>query len=214
VITRGLVAALLLQGPAETGQPEEPPASESEPNADQADERVLIRVVPIDEQVTARLKAELGLLGFTAVRLEVSEQTPALGSDRLDQLDDGNASAAIEIVRGEHRIDLWVADGNTGKALNRRLDLTLDPAQAEPRTVARMILRQGGLVTLLGIVTGLIAAFAGSQLIQSLLFGVSPRDPIVFTVTTVTLLVVALLACWVPARRAARLSPLQALRTE
>ena len=85
---------------------------------------------------------------------------------------------------------------------------------AEPRTVARMILRQGGLVTLLGIVTGLIAAFAGSQLIRSLLFGVSPRDPIVFTVTTVTLLVVALLACWVPARRAARLSPLQALRTE
>jgi hypothetical protein len=136
VITRGLVAALLLQGPAEAGQPEEPPASASEPNADQADERVLIRVVPVDEQVTARLKAELGLLGFTAVTLEVSEQTPALGSDLLDQLDDGNASAAIEIVRGEHRIDLWVADGNTGKALNRRLDLTLDPAQAEPRTVA------------------------------------------------------------------------------
>jgi ABC-type antimicrobial peptide transport system permease subunit len=85
---------------------------------------------------------------------------------------------------------------------------------AEPRTVARMILRQGGLVTLLGIVAGLIAAFAGSQLIRSLLYGVSPRDPIVFSLTTVTLLVVALLACWLPARRAARLSPLQALRTE
>jgi putative ABC transport system permease protein len=85
---------------------------------------------------------------------------------------------------------------------------------AEPRTVARMILRQGGLVTLFGIVAGLIAAFAGSQLIRSLLYGVSPRDPIVFSLTTVTLLVVALLACWLPARRAARLSPLQALRTE
>jgi putative ABC transport system permease protein len=85
---------------------------------------------------------------------------------------------------------------------------------AEPRTVARMILRQGGLVTLLGIVAGLIAAFAGSQLIRSLLYGVSPRDPIVFSLTTVMLLVVALLACWLPARRAARLSPLQALRTE
>ena len=85
---------------------------------------------------------------------------------------------------------------------------------AEPRTVARMILRQGGLVTLLGIVAGLIAAYAGSQLIRSLLYGVSPRDPIVFSLTTVTLLVVALLACWLPARRAARLSPLQALRTE
>ena len=85
---------------------------------------------------------------------------------------------------------------------------------AEPRTVARMILRQGGLVTLLGIVAGLIAAYAGSQLIRSLLYGVSPRDPIVFSLTTVTLLVVALLACWLPARRAARLSPLQALRTD
>jgi ABC-type antimicrobial peptide transport system permease subunit len=77
-----------------------------------------------------------------------------------------------------------------------------------------MILRQGGLVTLLGIVAGLIAAYAGSQLIRSLLYGVSPRDPIVFSLTTATLLVVALLACWLPARRAARLSPLQALRTE
>jgi ABC-type antimicrobial peptide transport system permease subunit len=85
---------------------------------------------------------------------------------------------------------------------------------AEPRTVARMILRQGGLVTMLGIVAGLIAALAGSQLIRSLLYGVSPRDPIVFSLTTVALLVVALLACWLPARRASRLSPLQALRTE
>jgi len=85
---------------------------------------------------------------------------------------------------------------------------------ADARTVARMLLRQGGLVTLLGIVAGLIAAYAGSQLIRSLLYGVSPRDPIVFSLTTATLLVVALLACWLPARRAARLSPLQALRTE
>jgi predicted permease len=84
---------------------------------------------------------------------------------------------------------------------------------AEPRGVARMILRQGGLVTILGIVAGLIGALAGSQLIRSLLYGVSPRDPIVFSLTTVALLVVALLACWLPARRASRLSPLQALRT-
>jgi ABC-type antimicrobial peptide transport system permease subunit len=67
---------------------------------------------------------------------------------------------------------------------------------------------------MLGIAAGLIAALAGSQLIRSLLYGVSPRDPIVFALMTVALLVVALLACWLPARRAARLSPLQALRTE
>jgi ABC-type antimicrobial peptide transport system permease subunit len=85
---------------------------------------------------------------------------------------------------------------------------------AEPASVASLILRQGGVVTLVGIAVGLIAALIGSRLIQSLLYGVSPRDPAVFAVTTLFLLGVALLACWLPARRAARLSPLEALRTE
>jgi putative ABC transport system permease protein len=85
---------------------------------------------------------------------------------------------------------------------------------AEPASVARLIVRQGGLVAFAGITVGLAAAIAGSRLIQSLLFGVSPRDPAVFTGTTVLLIVVVLLACWLPARRAARLSPLDALRTE
>lgn len=102
----------------------------------EADERVLIRVVPRDEQVVARLRAELGLLGLESRSLQVSEDSPPLGPDLLDLLEDGEASAAIEIVIGEHRIDLWVADGNTGKALNRRLDLALDPEQADPRTIA------------------------------------------------------------------------------
>ena len=77
-----------------------------------------------------------------------------------------------------------------------------------------MILRQGGMVTLVGIAVGLAAALAGSRLIQSLLYGVGPRDPVVFVVTTLALLGIALLACWLPARRAARLSPLEALRTD
>jgi predicted permease len=85
---------------------------------------------------------------------------------------------------------------------------------AEPSTVARMILRQGGVVTLIGIAAGLVAALAGSQLIRSLLYGVSPRDPVIFSLTTLLMLAIALLACWLPARRAARLSPLEALRTE
>ncbi len=85
---------------------------------------------------------------------------------------------------------------------------------AEPRSVASMILRQGGGVTLIGIAVGLVAAFAGSRWIQSLLFQVSPRDPVVFFATTLFLLGVALLACWLPARRAARLSPLDALRSD
>jgi ABC-type antimicrobial peptide transport system permease subunit len=85
---------------------------------------------------------------------------------------------------------------------------------AEPRTIAALIVRQGGLVSLAGVAVGLATAFAGSRVIESLLYGVSPRDPGVFAGTTVILLGVALFACWLPARRAARLSPLEALRTE
>jgi predicted lysophospholipase L1 biosynthesis ABC-type transport system permease subunit len=85
---------------------------------------------------------------------------------------------------------------------------------AEPRNVAAMILRQGGTVAIAGAAIGLLAALGGSRLIASLLYGISPRDPAVFAGTTLLLLAVAGLACWLPARRAARLSPLEALRTD
>jgi putative ABC transport system permease protein len=85
---------------------------------------------------------------------------------------------------------------------------------AEPASISRMIVRQGGLVAVAGITIGLATALAGSRLIESPLYGVSARDPRVLTVTTVTLLTVAPLACWLPARRAARLNPLEALRAD
>jgi putative ABC transport system permease protein len=85
---------------------------------------------------------------------------------------------------------------------------------AEPGHVAGQIVRQGGGVALAGIGVGLGIALLGGRLIESLLFGISPRDPGVFAATTVGLLLVALAACWLPARRAARLSPLEALRSE
>jgi predicted permease len=85
---------------------------------------------------------------------------------------------------------------------------------AEPASVARMIVRQGALVALAGMAIGLATALAGSRLIQSLLYGVDARDPGVFAATTLTLFAVALLACWLPARRAARLDPLDALRAD
>lgn len=77
-----------------------------------------------------------------------------------------------------------------------------------------MIVRQGAFVALAGIAAGLAIALSASRLIASLLVGVSARDPGVFVATALTLLVVALLACWLPARRASRLNPLEALRTE
>jgi ABC-type antimicrobial peptide transport system permease subunit len=85
---------------------------------------------------------------------------------------------------------------------------------AEPGGVSRMIVRQGGVVALVGIAIGFAIALAGSRLIESLLYGVSSRDPGVFATMTVMLLAVALFACWLPARRAARLNPLDALRMD
>jgi putative ABC transport system permease protein len=85
---------------------------------------------------------------------------------------------------------------------------------AAPSSVAAMIARQGGLVALLGVIAGLATALAGTRLIESLLYGVSPRDPGVFAATASLLVALAFVACWLPARRAARLSPLEALRTE
>jgi len=85
---------------------------------------------------------------------------------------------------------------------------------AEPGSVSAQIVRQGCIVALAGIATGLAAAFAGSRVIAALLYEVSPRDPVVFAATATTLLAVALVACWLPARRAARLSPLEALRMD
>jgi len=85
---------------------------------------------------------------------------------------------------------------------------------AEPGGVSAMIVRQGGLVALAGATIGLAIAFAGSGIIESLLYGVSSRDPVVFAASTLALLSVALMACWLPARRAARISPIDALRAE
>jgi predicted permease len=119
------------------------------------------------------------------------------------------ASVALLLgVIGIYGVMSYVVSQRTGE-IGVRLALG-----AEPGGVAGMIVRQGGMVALAGIAAGLVAAVAGSRLIASLLYGVSPRDPRVFAATALTLLCVALFACWLPARRAARLSPIEALRAD
>jgi putative ABC transport system permease protein len=85
---------------------------------------------------------------------------------------------------------------------------------AKPGSIAAAIVNQGGRAALAGVAAGFAIAFAAGNVVQSLLYGVSPRDPSVFAATTTLLLVVALFACWVPARRASRLNPVEALRAE
>jgi ABC-type antimicrobial peptide transport system permease subunit len=85
---------------------------------------------------------------------------------------------------------------------------------AEAKTVRRMFVWQGGRVALIGILTGLLAAVALTTYIQSLLFNVGRFDPVTFAVTAAVMLVVALVASYLPALRASRVDPIVALRAE
>ena len=83
---------------------------------------------------------------------------------------------------------------------------------ASPEVVLRLVLREGALIACAGTVLGLIGAFAAVRALHSVLFEVTPWDPLAWVGSTVTLLVVALLASWIPARRALRVDPVIALR--
>ena len=83
---------------------------------------------------------------------------------------------------------------------------------AQVGDVLKMILGQGMAVIGIGLVLGLVAAFGLMRLLKSLLFGVGENDPVTFVAITLVLFVVALVACYVPARRATKVDPLEALR--
>lgn len=85
---------------------------------------------------------------------------------------------------------------------------------AKRSDVLRLVVRQGMTMTLIGLALGLAGAFFMSRLLIGLLYGVSPTDPLTFTAVSIMLLTVALLACLIPARRATRIDPIVALRTE
>jgi putative ABC transport system permease protein len=84
----------------------------------------------------------------------------------------------------------------------------------DERTVQRLVVRQGMSPAAIGLLTGLALAPALTMLLRGMLVGVSPHDPLTFASVAVLLFTVALLACWLPARRATRVDPMIALRTE
>jgi ABC-type antimicrobial peptide transport system permease subunit len=85
---------------------------------------------------------------------------------------------------------------------------------AAPGDVARLFLREGARLTIVGLVAGFAGAAAATRALATLLFGVSATDPATFGAVAGALALVALLASYVPARRAARVDPMVALRNE
>jgi ABC-type antimicrobial peptide transport system permease subunit len=85
---------------------------------------------------------------------------------------------------------------------------------AQRGNVLALVLRQGMLLTLAGAVLGLLAAVVTTRVLAGVLYGVSPTDLPTFLAIVLLLGMVALVACWLPARRAARVNPIEALRSE
>jgi len=77
-----------------------------------------------------------------------------------------------------------------------------------------LVLKRGLKLASAGVAIGLLASLALTRLIKGLLVGVSATDPLTFAVIAILLIAVALLACWIPARRAAKVDPMIALRCE
>ena len=85
---------------------------------------------------------------------------------------------------------------------------------ASDAQIMTMVLRKGLLPAVLGLIVGSVGALALTRVLRNLLFGISNTDPLTFAAVPAALIIAALAACWLPARRAARVDPMAALRYE
>ena len=85
---------------------------------------------------------------------------------------------------------------------------------ASPAEVVRIVLNEGVRLAALGVTSGLVLALFGTRLLQTFLFGVGAADPVTFGAVAFALAAIALASAWIPARRATRVRPADALRSE
>ncbi|MCL5278579.1 MAG: ABC transporter permease [Planctomycetes bacterium] len=155
----------------------------------------------------ASLEPDLPLF---AVRTLADELGQSLGAQRLTaSLVSAAAALTLTLASiGLYGVVAWSIARRT-REIGVRMALG-----ARPRDVGRMVLNQAGRLVLCGLVIGLALSFGLTRLVRSQLVGISPTDPAAFAVGSSIVIVVALLACWLPARRAARIDPMEALRCE
>ena len=164
-------------------------------------------IVDIVRQEVARLDPELPLANVSTIQGAIDR---SLVTKRLTNwlLAGFAATALLLALTGIYGVmSLNVA--------NRRNEFGIRLALGAQRAnVLRMILGQGLRLAVVGVALGLLAALAFTRLLKGLLFGISASDPLTFAVVAMLLVGVALLACWIPARRATKVNPLEALRYE
>lgn len=149
-------------------------------------------------------------LPFVVIKQLSDDRTPELAPWRITALVTGvfGALALVLAVIGLYGVIAFLTEQRT-RELGMRIALGADgPA------IARLVLGEGVRVTATGCAAGAFAAFALARLIRARLYGVSPAEPATYAVVVLVLGTAALLACWIPARRAARIDPIEALRAD
>jgi putative ABC transport system permease protein len=158
------------------------------------------------------------------LRAQLAAVDPLLALDGLRSLDDMYASQfgrdrlLLALIGGFAVLALVLASvgvyGLMAEMVARRtFEIGIRVALgAASHDIAGIVIRQGFALTAIGAAIGLLAALAGTRLLAGVLFGVAPTDAVTFTGVIAILLLVALIACAVPAHRAARLEPTEALR--
>ncbi|HEU0177191.1 MAG TPA: ABC transporter permease [Blastocatellia bacterium] len=175
---------------------------------------IVVRASAPPEAMTAALRAQVYALDhdLPVYNIRPMEQivSNAAGQPRFQTLLLGlfGAAALLLAAIGIYGVMAYAVTQRT-REIGVRMALG-----ARTRDVLRHVLWQGMKLVLTGATLGLAGAFVAARALKSMLFGVSPADPLTFAAVTVFLALVAFAACWIPARRATKVDPLVALRAE
>jgi len=194
------------------------------------DEQRLFVYVPLRQNYLAGMNLLIrtvpGVSIYPALRAAVLEVSPSLPILHSQSLPDYTAIGLLP-----QRVAGWLAGslGSLGLLLTglgvygitafsvgqRTREIGIRMALgASPETILRMVLHTGFILVAIGMAVGMAISLAAAPLVGSLLVGVSPQDPVAFLSVALLMAGAALLACWIPARRAARVDPMVALRYE